>query len=61
MGWAQTIEPGKHIHPKMCGHGGKRIVKVWTLNVKGEKAPVNALVDEYEPETITVYQFHECH
>ena len=45
----------------MCGHGGKRIVKVWTLNVKGEKAPVNALVDEYEPETITVYQFHECH
>ena len=25
---AQAIETGKHIHHKMCGHGGERMVKV---------------------------------
>ena len=25
---AQAIETGKHIHHKMCGHGGKRMVKL---------------------------------
>ena len=24
----QAIETGKHIHRKMCGHGGERMVKV---------------------------------
>ena len=25
---AQAIETGKHIHHKICGHGGKRMVKL---------------------------------
>ena len=29
---AQAIETGKHIHHKICGHGGERMVKVWVLN-----------------------------
>ena len=29
---AQDIERGKHIHHKMCGHGGERMVTVWVLN-----------------------------
>ena len=36
---AQAIEKGKHIHNKICGHGGERMVKVWVLNDKGEKDP----------------------
>ena len=43
----------------MCGHGGERMVKV--LNHKGRKEAVTFLVGGYEPETNTVYQFHECH
>ena len=57
----QTIQTGKHIHHKMRGHGGERMVKVWILNDKGKKEPVCFLVDGYEPETNTVYQFHGCH
>ena len=34
---AQAIKTGRHIHHKMCAHGGKRIVKVWVLNDKGKK------------------------
>ena len=52
---AQAIETGKHIHHKMCGHGGERMAKVWILNDKGKKEPVSFLVDGYEPETNTVY------
>ena len=37
------------------------MVKVWVLNDKGEKEPVSFLVDGYEPEINTVYQFHGCH
>ena len=31
---AQVMETGKHIHDKMCGHGGERLVTVWILNDK---------------------------
>ena len=58
---AQAMEIGKHINHKMCGHGGECIVKVWVLNDKGKKELVSFLVDGYEPETNTVYQFHGCH
>ena len=58
---AWTIETGKHIHHKMCGHGGERMVKAWVLNDKGKKEPAFFLVDGYDPETNTVYQFHGCH
>ena len=34
---AQAIETGKHIHHKMCEHGGERMMKVWVLNDKGKK------------------------
>ena len=37
------------------------MVKVWVLNNKCEEEPVSFLVDGYEPETNTVYQFHGCH
>ena len=57
----QAIETGKHIHHKMCGHGGERMVKVRILNDKDRKEPVTFLVGEYELETNTVYQFHGCH
>ena len=50
---AQTIEAGKNIRHKMCGHGRERMVKVWVLNDKGKKTPVPFLVDESEPETNT--------
>ena len=52
------MKTGKHIHHKMCGNGGERTVNVWVLNDKGKKTPVSFLVDGYEPETKTVYQFH---
>ena len=55
---AQAMEIGKHIHHKMCGHGGERMVTVWVLNDKGEKEAPFSLVDGYEPETNTVCQFH---
>ena len=55
---AQAMEVGKHIHHKMCKHGGERMVTVWVLNDKGKKEPVSFLVDGYETETNTVYQFH---
>ena len=57
---AQTIETGKHILHKMCEHGGENTVNVLVLNDSGKKEPVSFLVDGYEPETITVYQFHGC-
>ena len=34
---ALVINTGKHIHHKICGHGGERMVTVWVLNDKGEK------------------------
>ena len=37
------------------------MVTVWVLNDKGKKEPASFLVDGYEPETNTVYQFHGCH
>ena len=37
---ARDIETGKHIHHKMCGHGGELMVDVWVLNDKGKKTPV---------------------
>ena len=58
---AQAIDTGKYLHHKMCGHGGERMVKVWVLNDKGKKEPASFLVDGYDPETNTVYQFHGCH
>ena len=51
----QAIETGKHIHHKMCGRGGERMVTVWALNDKGEKEPAHFLVSGYEPETNTVH------
>ena len=57
---AQAIETGKHIHHKMCGHGGEHMVKVWVLNDKGKKELASFLVDGYDTETNTVYQFHWC-
>ena len=44
---AQVIETGKHIHHRICGHGGERLVKVWVLNYKAQKEPVTVLVDGY--------------
>ena len=34
---AQSIETGKYIHYKICGHGGERMAKAWVLNDKGKK------------------------
>ena len=36
------------------------MVTVWALNDKGEKEPASFLVDGYEAETNTAYQFHGC-
>ena len=57
----QAIETGKHIHRKMCGHGGECMVKVQVLNDNEKRIRVLFLINEYEPETNTVYQFHGCH
>ena len=37
------------------------MVKVWVLKDEGKKEPLSFLVDGYEPETNTLYQFHGCH
>ena len=58
---AQAMETGKHIHHKMCRHGRERMVNVWVLNYKGKKTLVPFLVNGYETETNTAYQFHGCH
>ena len=58
---AEAVNIGKHIHHKMCGHGEEGMVKVWVLNDKGKKTRVPFLIDGYEPETNTMYQFHGCH
>ena len=55
------METRKHIHHKMRRHGGERMVNVWVLNEKVKKTPESFMVDVYEPETNTVYQFHGCH
>ena len=47
----QSADIGKHIHHALCGHGGERCVK---LNGK------EILVDGYEPESKTIYQFNGC-
>ena len=41
----------------MCGHGGERMRKAWSLNSKSKKTPACLSVNGYEPETNTVYQF----
>ena len=53
-------EIGRHIHHKMCCHGGERQATGWYLNSKGEKDYTTYPVYDYEPETRTVYQFHGC-
>ena len=58
--WIEA-QAGKHIHHEMCRHGGERMVTVGVLNAKGEKELTSFLVDGYEPETNTVYQFHGYH
>ena len=34
---AQAMEAGKHIHHKMCGYRGERMVKAWVLMTKVKK------------------------
>ena len=34
---AEAMEADKHIHHKMCGHGGEAMVNVWVSNDKGKK------------------------
>ena len=48
---AQSKNIGKHIHHALCGHGGERFVKI------GKK---ENLVDGYEPESKTVFQYYGC-
>ncbi|EDO45322.1 predicted protein, partial [Nematostella vectensis] len=47
----QSKHIGKHIHHALCGHGGERCV------LDGKK---EILVDGYEPQSKTVFQFHGC-
>ena len=57
---AESEKLGKHIHHKMCGHGGEREVTVMIENADGKEEPHCYPVDGYEPETNTVYQYHGC-
>ena len=57
---AESRKLGKHIHHKMCGHGGEREVTVWIEDEEGGKKAYRYPVDGYEPETNTVYQYHGC-
>lgn len=57
---AESEKLGKHIHHKMCGHGGERQVMVMIKDDEGEEKPHFYVVDGYEPETNTVYQYHGC-
>ena len=42
---------GKHIHHPLCGHGGEYCV---TINKK------ETLIDGYEPESRTIFQYYGC-
>ena len=44
----------------MFGHGGERMVTAWVFNDKDKKELAHLLVDKYELETDTMYQFHGC-
>ena len=52
----QSENIGKHIHHALCGHGGERCV-IYTTP-KGRE--VEIMVDGFDPESSTVYQFHGC-
>ena len=58
---APPMETGKHIHHKMCEHGGEHMMTVWILDDKSNKESLSFSVGGYKPETNTVYQFHGCH
>ena len=47
---------GSHIHHAMCGHGGERCITYTTS--KGVE--VEIMVDGYDPQSSTGYQFHSC-
>ena len=47
---------GRHIHHAMCGHGGERCI-TYTTPIGQE---VEIMVDGYDPQSSTVYQFHGC-
>ena len=57
---AQAMKTGKHIHHKMCGHSGERMVNVWVINDKDKKTLVPFWPMDI-PENNTVCQFHGCH
>ena len=44
----ETEKRNLHIHHARCGHGGERWI-------------VGGPVDDYEPTTKTVFQYHGCH
>ena len=52
----QSENIGKHIHHALCGHGGERCVTY--TNSEGKE--VEIMVDGFDPESSTVYQFHGC-
>eukprot|EP00111_Clytia_hemisphaerica_P014186 TCONS_00041784-protein len=57
---AESSKLGKHIHHKMCGHGGERQVMVMIKDDEGKEQASFYPVDGYEPETNTVYQYNGC-
>ena len=52
----QSEKIGKHIHHAMCGHGGERCVTY--KNFEGKE--VEIMVDGFDPQSLTAYQFHGC-
>ena len=46
---SETIR--KHIHHALCGHGGEQCMVINKQEI---------LVDGYDPETSTIYQFYRC-
>ena len=53
---AEAVKIGKHIHHKMCGHGGERMVKVWVLD---DIAKDDIAQDEYE-QFLKMFKANDC-
>ena len=55
----QSELTGRHIHHALCGHGGEYYVHLYAGKEKNSHAR-EILVDGYEPESNTIFQYHEC-
>ena len=55
----QSELTGRHIHHALCGHGGEYYVHLYAGKEKNSHAR-EIPVDDYEPKSNTIFQYHGC-